>query len=610
MISMFKKSSVGLDIADRTIEIIELTGDKKIAGLARVRLKPGIVERGRIKDEKQLAKAVKEAFAKAKINTKEVVFGLPESQVYTLLLNSVEDLYRNIPLEKEDTVYSFKPVGEKQILLIASSKKVVREWQKFFATLNIEAVFDAESLATFRGLFTEPPEHPVCLVDMGAATTAISIFDKGELRYSYSMKTAGDVFTKEIARILNIPEKEAEDIKKDIGLSDQNHRIFAILTKLLQPIAQEIKVSLEHFKEKNGVETKEVILVGGSSQLKKVADYFKTNLEIPTRLGKSSLTSRRLYISAIGLAVRELDEKWKDDPRIHIAEEEAQKREVKPKPQTKIITPEGNKKLQKQKITLGILVAIGIVLVAGAFWYRSNEKTQQQAKLATQIIQYTKTQSFDLKIPVAVAAKEYTPDRAQGRILENTIQASGGYNEAVANSRRIAEKELEQQESLWFEPVSPEQTEFPMTIRWLVYSEQAANELFLKEVEKSNKEKVDFALNNIEKFGIEETDNPHIYYLNGKITLSLNELIKIEIERAPEIIEEEEETIKVIIQDTPTGFLNVREGPGFTFEVFTEVKPGENYILLRESGEWYNIQVDGETEGWVSSRYSGKNITE
>jgi len=248
-----------------------------------------------------------------------------------------------------------------------------------------------------------------------------------------------------------------------------------------------------------------------------------------------------------------------------------------------------------------------VAVVGLAYWYRVHEKTQKEEELKSQIAQYAKTQSFDLKIPVSVDPTEYTPDRVKGRIIENTIEAAGHYDEAMAHSRIAVEKELKEGESLWLTPISPEQTVFPMIIKWLVYSEKDANELFLKEIDKLNKDKIDYLLNNIEKNNIEATDNPNIFYLLGKVTISLNQLIGVEKEKEEEEEEEaSEEVIMVVIEDTPTGWLRVREGPGTTYDEITKVYPGETYPLLEESAGWYKIELEDGREGWVSGDYASK----
>ena len=65
---------------------------------------------------------------------------------------------------------------------------------------------------------------------------------------------------------------------------------------------------------------------------------------------------------------------------------------------------------------------------------------------------------------------------------------------------------------------------------------------------------------------------------------------------------------KVIILETETGWLNVREGPGISFDKMTRVDVGEEFIELdretNEAGEeWVKIQIDEETVGWVLGKY-------
>ena len=63
---------------------------------------------------------------------------------------------------------------------------------------------------------------------------------------------------------------------------------------------------------------------------------------------------------------------------------------------------------------------------------------------------------------------------------------------------------------------------------------------------------------------------------------------------------------KVLILDTPTGFLRVRQEPTVASAEITQVKPGETYDLLEEKSGWFKIQLKDGKEGWISSQYSKK----
>ena len=78
-------------------------------------------------------------------------------------------------------------------------------------------------------------------------------------------------------------------------------------------------------------------------------------------------------------------------------------------------------------------------------------------------------------------------------------------------------------------------------------------------------------------------------------------------EAVPEEEEElvEEKIIKVVVQ-AKISRLNVRKGPGISYPIIAKVYPGEVYQLLQEQDEWYKINIDEQTQGWVFARYVSK----
>lgn len=63
----------------------------------------------------------------------------------------------------------------------------------------------------------------------------------------------------------------------------------------------------------------------------------------------------------------------------------------------------------------------------------------------------------------------------------------------------------------------------------------------------------------------------------------------------------------VTIQSTPTGWLNVREGPATTYKQVKKINPGETYKFLEEKSGWYKIKLDEATDGWIASQYAKKS---
>jgi hypothetical protein len=64
---------------------------------------------------------------------------------------------------------------------------------------------------------------------------------------------------------------------------------------------------------------------------------------------------------------------------------------------------------------------------------------------------------------------------------------------------------------------------------------------------------------------------------------------------------------KVVILQTPTGFLRVRDQASLGGAEIAQVKPGETYQLLDDqTNGWYEIKLTNDKSGWISSTYAQK----
>ncbi len=63
---------------------------------------------------------------------------------------------------------------------------------------------------------------------------------------------------------------------------------------------------------------------------------------------------------------------------------------------------------------------------------------------------------------------------------------------------------------------------------------------------------------------------------------------------------------KVIIKETETGWLKVRDSNSSSSKEITKVKPGEIYDLLEEASDWYKIDLGSSKSGWISATYAEK----
>ncbi len=61
---------------------------------------------------------------------------------------------------------------------------------------------------------------------------------------------------------------------------------------------------------------------------------------------------------------------------------------------------------------------------------------------------------------------------------------------------------------------------------------------------------------------------------------------------------------RIVILDTPTGFLRVRKTPSVSAAEVGQVNPGKTYELVDHQSDWDEIKLDDGTTGWISSQYA------
>ncbi len=302
-----RKPAFGLDISDHSIEVLQLKSTGKVENYSRVLLESGVVKNGQAKNQEKLIQKIQEAIKKAGIKNQEVIFSVPESQVFVHYFENKENIKerarKTIPWE-EEKIYS----EEKDGLYIAAPKIIVDEYLNILRECGLTPLaFETESLALARALKFENS----LVVDLGARITNLSIFDEEEtLKILASVPTGGEKFTKVMAEKMETSFKEARKLIKEHGLKKKG-RVADTLKKELQPVIKEIKNMISFYKG----EVDRVFLVGGASLIPGVDAYFSQKLNLEVEVGRKKiihgLPSQILFNTTIGLALRGLEK----DPR-------------------------------------------------------------------------------------------------------------------------------------------------------------------------------------------------------------------------------------------------------------------------------------------------------
>jgi len=430
-----RKTAVGLDISDHTIEVVEVRKTSQraeVLAMGALTLPSGIVEHGRVVDPARLKKGLKKLFAGTKpknIRGKYVICGLPESQVYAHVLRlrakkkrDIEKalpkvMQEKIPLPLEDILFSYKVVKKtadaSHVLVVATSKHVAQEWKNFFEEVGlIVEGFDIESLALFRDLYKAPPKFPICVVDIGSATTHVSIFHKDGLLFSRIIHIAGDTFLEALGAAEGIDEVQAKKLLHAHGLNQKSEKGRKVLVKEVTNLFRDIHETLVLFEKKHRTTVTELALVGGTAQLKGLVDYVNKKMKKPTRLGTSVLAGKKLstrYIEAVGLAWRGVNKKWNTiDPCISFenpfplvvlkkTKKKRKKAEGSAPADTQGGEVQGQSSNTKKIILLVCILVFGGAAVFGAFAFRkdSREKRQESPKPAHIVVPVEESESFE-----------------------------------------------------------------------------------------------------------------------------------------------------------------------------------------------------------------------
>ena len=97
------------------------------------------------------------------------------------------------------------------------------------------------------------------------------------------------------------------------------------------------------------------------------------------------------------------------------------------------------------------------------------------------------------------------------------------------------------------------------------------------------------------------------FKLNSLVFLGISNDLSNELIASPSAALAPTVTIsKVLILNTPTGFLRVRESNSISSSEIAKVKPGEEYELVTEQEGWFEIKLKDDRAGWISSAYAVK----
>ncbi len=349
------KSYLGVDLGATSIKIVELKdegGRPRLLTYGYSEQTAGYPEKEFTETPEKAIDLIKKICAKSRTVSKQTVAALPSASVFSSVINIPASVGKDlgsavqweakkiIPLPLEEMILDWKVLNPEeppvapgtpattqkttQVLLTAAAKNLVKKYLDIFkgAGLNLVSL-ETETFALIRSLIGVD-KSSVIVVDMGAASTAISIIENGVPFLNRSLNIGGLTITKEIATSLGTDFNQAEQLKYDVGISGgAEGGVPKIVERALSMLLNEIKYCTNVYQSQEsakGRRVEKIILTGGGALLPNFSEYLSSALNMRAYIGNP--WARVIYPEemrpildqvgpkfsvAIGLAMREIE---------------------------------------------------------------------------------------------------------------------------------------------------------------------------------------------------------------------------------------------------------------------------------------------------------------
>ena len=359
---LFFPPTIGLDVSDSSLKAAALKksggGLFDLAAFGKGYLAENTIVDGEIKSYDSFEKTLNEVLTSEKSNfpkTKYLVASLPEAQAFLRILELPAGLKEkelaealkyeieaNIPMSLDEVYYDYEIVGHDaaashyDIMVNAIPKRIADSYIDFFQKNGWQlTALEVDAVATKRALFSgdEAVKESALVLDIGASKTSFLIVSEGILRFTSSNTVAGNQFSKMLSQHFPLDLKEAEFMKRIVGL-DQNHEKGQELLNVLRPDLTALKSQIQdyinffethptsHNLSESAKKISKVVLTGGGSALWGLTDWLSQELRLGVVLGslgkrlkmnpmspaKITLEESLPYAAAVGLALRNFDE--------------------------------------------------------------------------------------------------------------------------------------------------------------------------------------------------------------------------------------------------------------------------------------------------------------
>ncbi len=309
---------VGIDIGSSYIKIVQLKkegGRVVLETYGEIALGPyeenGVAGQIAHLDQEKLTEAVKNLIKQANITSKIAFLSIASSSSLIFIINlpriSEHELanavqtevkkYIPIPLTEisldwwiipeektfEGDYLHTEKKGDIKVLVAAVRNEIFDEYEGMIKSFPFhEHSYEIETFSMIRSSL-KSELAPVMLIDFGASGTRVAIVEHGVLRKFYSISRGGLYLTTSIKKSLQIEFEEAEQKKREIGLSEEkDSEVAKVIETGMEYIFSEVKRVLFDFEREYKRPVNKIILTGGAALLPKLRESMEFRYNVTT----------------------------------------------------------------------------------------------------------------------------------------------------------------------------------------------------------------------------------------------------------------------------------------------------------------------------------------
>ena len=336
----------GLDIGSSTIKAVQLGGSFEsptfiTAGQFPTPSQATLSESE--EDIKAVAETIKTLHKEAKITTDKVVTALPESQIFTRVVEmpqlSKQEIQSAIDYEAEQYVpiplsevrltwqiLSSRVGPDKKpkvdILLVAAPNNLINKYLRILKAAALTAVsLETETTAVVRALVQRIEGSPTTLIiSIGASTTDLTIIENTQINFTRSIATGGSALARGVANDLGFETDQAVEYMKTYGLDSTQleGKVMQSIKPIFDVIVNEVRRALAYYSGRYPSKpVKRVVLAGGTAKLPGVVIYLAEvlglevqmgnpwdGIGLPPNISKKLIDEGTSYSVAVGLALK------------------------------------------------------------------------------------------------------------------------------------------------------------------------------------------------------------------------------------------------------------------------------------------------------------------